>query len=75
MHAKYAMTVSQLYDGSDSICVPHSNFKCTSRFAAEAERSKRKEKRGQCVSDTQRAVVLWRRSTEKCRTAIFSALN
>lgn len=75
MHAEYAMTVSQLYHGSDSIFLPLSNFKCTSRFATEAESRKRKEKRGQCVSDPQSAVVLWRRSTEKCRTAIFSALN
>lgn len=35
MHAVYVQTVSQLYHGSDSICVPLSNFTCTPTFATE----------------------------------------
>lgn len=35
MHAAYVQTVSQLYHGSDSICVPLSNFTCTPTFATE----------------------------------------
>lgn len=52
------LTVSQLHEGSDSICVPPPVFKLTSMLATKRRERRQWEstggKRGHCVSDTQR---------------------